>query len=226
MKSETMAQNQKQERTQKDRREEAEFALLNAAVQIIAEKGSDGLTLADVGKTAGYSRGLPAHYFGDKQGLLVAMVRHIGKLYAGDLARHDFGPPGAKALIKRVHVAYESVYQSQSVDGEGSKGAIALLVSLSESLTNPAMRGPIAIIDEKVRNSLERDILAGIASGDFRSDIDPKVETAILLGTIRGIIWHWNLDPNGVDLDKLCAAHVEKMLESLRVPEARPSPDK
>lgn len=215
MKNETMSQIQKQERTQKDRREEAEFALLNAAVQIIAEKGSEGLTLADVGKTAGYSRGLPAHYFGDKQGLLVAMVRHIGKLYAGDLSRYDFGPPGTEALLKRVRAAYESVYQSQTVDGEGSRGAIALLVSLSESLTNPAMRGPIAIIDEKVRNSLERDIVAGIASGDFRSDIDPKVETAILLGTIRGIIWHWNLNPNGVDLEELCEAHVETLLAGL-----------
>lgn len=216
MKSKTAAQPQKQSRTQEERRAEAESALLNAAVEIIAESGSEGLTLADVGKRAGFSRGLPAHYFGDKHGLLVAMVRHIGKLYAGDLARHDFGRPGPEALTKRVRAAYESVYQNQTIEGEGSKGATALLVSLSEAITNPTIREPIAAINERARISLEKDIVAGIASGEYRSDIDPEVETAILLGTIRGIIWHWNLNPNEVDLKALCEAHVEAVQIGLK----------
>ena len=51
-------------RTQSDRRDTAEARILDAALRIVAERGTDGMTLAEVGEAAGYSRGLPAHYFG------------------------------------------------------------------------------------------------------------------------------------------------------------------
>ena len=42
-------------RTQKQRREEAEAALLDAAAELVAEQGLRALTLARVGEHAGYS---------------------------------------------------------------------------------------------------------------------------------------------------------------------------
>jgi AcrR family transcriptional regulator len=64
-------------RTQEERREEAEQRILDAATRLIADKGLDGFTLADVGEAAGFSRGLPAHYFKSKDGLLAAVVRRL-----------------------------------------------------------------------------------------------------------------------------------------------------
>ena len=64
-------------RTQEERREEAERRLLEAAVRIIGKTGVETFTLADVGEAAGYSRGLPAHYFETKSGLLAAVVRYL-----------------------------------------------------------------------------------------------------------------------------------------------------
>src|SRR5947209_1778026 len=57
-------------RTQQQRRDQAEAALLNAAAELIVEDGVHSLTLARVGERAGYSRGLVTHYFGSKQALL------------------------------------------------------------------------------------------------------------------------------------------------------------
>ena len=51
--------------------------MLRAAVTLIAEKGIAGLTLNDVGEAAGYSRGLPAHYFGTRDQLAGAVARHM-----------------------------------------------------------------------------------------------------------------------------------------------------
>jgi len=59
-------------RTQAARREEAERRLLEAALGVVARRGSVRMTLAEVGEAAGYSRGLPAHRFGSKAGLLRA----------------------------------------------------------------------------------------------------------------------------------------------------------
>ena len=60
-----------------ERREEAEERMLQAAVTIVAERGLENLTLAECGEAAGYSRGLAAHYFGSKDGLIKEIGAHI-----------------------------------------------------------------------------------------------------------------------------------------------------
>jgi AcrR family transcriptional regulator len=82
-------------RSQAGRRDEAEQRLLAAAVRLVAEQGLERITLADVGAAAGYSRGLPAHYFGSKAGLVVALA---GQLIGGSGKRWTARNPTAAAL--------------------------------------------------------------------------------------------------------------------------------
>ena len=60
-------------RTQQQRRDQAETALLNAAAELAVEHGVRSLTLARVGERAGYSRGIVTHHFGSKQGLILSL---------------------------------------------------------------------------------------------------------------------------------------------------------
>src|SRR2546421_53515 len=62
-------------RTQQQRRDQAETALLNAAAELAVEHGVRSLTLARVGERAGYSRGIVTHHFGSKQALLERRTR-------------------------------------------------------------------------------------------------------------------------------------------------------
>ena len=63
-------------RTQQQRREETERRLVDAATSLFAERGSRSVSLADVGRLAGYSSGIVSHHFGSKQRLLAAVVQH------------------------------------------------------------------------------------------------------------------------------------------------------
>src|SRR5262252_5626489 len=72
----------KQRRSHSERREEAEERMLEAAAKIVAERGLENLTLAECGEAAGYSRGLAAHYFDSKAGLLSAIATHIVSEYS------------------------------------------------------------------------------------------------------------------------------------------------
>ena len=49
-------------------------ALLEAAGQILEERGPEGLTLRAAAQRIGVSHGAPAHHFGDKRGLLTALA--------------------------------------------------------------------------------------------------------------------------------------------------------
>jgi TetR/AcrR family acrAB operon transcriptional repressor len=98
-------------RTQAERRDAAESKIILAAIELAASKGYDGFSLADVGTRAGFSRGLPAHYFGSKDRLLAAVADNIVTQYtqrAMDVLPHV--EPGLPRLIEPVRIfAYKGV---------------------------------------------------------------------------------------------------------------------
>ena len=86
-------------RTQQERREEAELRLLEAARQIIARKGWVGMTLAEVGEAAGFSRGLAAHHFGSKSMLLRAVAAYINQTFLREIQSSMPQQEGVHALL-------------------------------------------------------------------------------------------------------------------------------
>ena len=71
-------------RTQVERRDEAERRILEAAALIVAVNGLEAITLAEAGARAGYSRGLPSHYFKTKADLLSALGAYIIDSFIND----------------------------------------------------------------------------------------------------------------------------------------------
>lgn len=51
--------------------------LINATIQVVAEVGLHATTISLISKCAGLSSGIISHYFGNKQGLIEASVRHL-----------------------------------------------------------------------------------------------------------------------------------------------------
>src|SRR3954447_20266254 len=64
-------------RTQAQRRAAARGAILDTAIELLADGGYANMTLADVGERAGYSRSLATHYFGSKPKLLAAIIQRV-----------------------------------------------------------------------------------------------------------------------------------------------------
>src|SRR5580704_7494596 len=86
-------------RTQQQRRDQAETALLNAAAELVVEQGVHSLTLARVGERARYSRGLVTHYFGSKQALLQRLAHATQSGFVPGL---DGMPPGLDRLLRLI----------------------------------------------------------------------------------------------------------------------------
>ena len=67
--------------------------IATAALQVIARNGVSGASLRSVAREAGCSTGIIAHYFGDKQSLLIGTLReamrHQGKMIADAVAKLD-----------------------------------------------------------------------------------------------------------------------------------------
>ncbi|MFU2325800.1 TetR/AcrR family transcriptional regulator [Pseudomonas sp. NFX98] len=178
-------------RTQVERRTEAEQCMLEAARQIVARKGWIGITLAEVGLQAGYSRGLAAHHFGTKAGLLRALAGFVNTRFMGVV--DDKAPqrqPGLDTLL-----GYIDAYFLRD-DAEWTN-ARALLALMAEGVTVESESAAIlAEYNNSVRMTLAKQIEIGIANGEIHSDNDPLTTATVLIGTMRGMILQLLLDPS------------------------------
>jgi AcrR family transcriptional regulator len=180
-------------RTQQERRDQAEAALLAAAAELIVEQGVRSLTLARVGERAGYSRGIVTHHFGAKQALVERLALAT---QAGFVPGLEDLPPGLDRLLRLI-------------DGYvGELGRIgvfncAFLVLWAESATQPELAPIFRERDAAFRADLRDDVEAGIVDGTVDPGVSPAEVAIAIVGQLRGIALQRLLDPQSVDTERL-----------------------
>ena len=170
-------------RSQTERREASEQRMLEAALSIVAQRGAVRMTLAEVGEAAGYSRGLPAHHFGSKAGLLHALVGYIGERFGLGRGQGPRRTPGLDAILGNIHFYFSRKDDSWT-------GTRALLVMMAEGGMAPAsdLRLEVADYNRQALGWLEHHIRAGITRGEIAADTEPVSTAVILLGAMRGVM--------------------------------------
>ena len=202
-------------RTQVERRASAEARLLAAAREIVARKGWVGMTLAEVGEAAGYSRGLAAHHFGSKPALLRALASHINDNFMREL---ELNPPVAEGMASLL--SFVSVYLGRT-DGRWTNTR-ALLVLMAEATTDDSETGEsLARYNQSVIDFLALHFHAAIAAGEMRQGLDPGTCAAIVIGALRGVMLQSLLKNATVDLAAVSETLSAMIVRSFaRVPEA------
>lgn len=92
-------------------------ALIDATISAIGERGSLDVTMSDIAGRAGVSSALAHHYFGAKEGLLQATMRHLLAELGRDAraALSDARDPRARvAAIIRVNFS-ETQFQAETI---------------------------------------------------------------------------------------------------------------
>lgn len=176
-------------RTQQERREQAESALINAAAELVVEHGVRSLTLAAVGERAGYSRGIVTHHFGSKQALVERLARAT---QAGFVPGLDGLPPGLDRLLRLIDGYLGEL-------GRLGSGNQAFLVLWSEAATQPELASIFRERDDAFRADLREDVEAGIADGTVDPGVEPAEVAIAVVGQLRGIALQRLIDPDGVD---------------------------
>jgi TetR/AcrR family transcriptional repressor of bet genes len=93
-------------------REVRRAQLIDATLLTIDEAGLAGTTLASVAQRARISTGIVSHYFGDKDGLLEATMRHILRdLWAATTRRRIAAKPQPRARLRAIVAANFDVSQ-------------------------------------------------------------------------------------------------------------------
>jgi AcrR family transcriptional regulator len=167
-------------RTQRQRREETERRLLDATAALVAAGGSRAVTLQEVGRLAGYSRGIVNHMFGTKEALLAALVAGAQQRVAPPQA----SGPGLGRLRQRVARYIDRI-------SARDEHARAFLLLWAESVgATPQLRAMFTERDNLFAREIREDLIAGIADGDIRPGIDTEGITLALIAQLRGAGLH------------------------------------
>jgi AcrR family transcriptional regulator len=196
--------------TQADRSALSERRMLEAAVELMGERGYEKTTLAAIGEAAGYSRGLATHQFGSKADLFARVIRWIS-----DKARRQLEP----ALQGRsgVDALFAFVDSHRQFADENPVMTRALYVLWFQSLISDSPMRDAAIEDllghrDRVRRIIEH----GIAAGAVRGDADPSAEAIQFCGALFGLGLQRLIDPSSFVVDDMNRRFKERLEATLR----------
>lgn len=177
--------------SQAERAAESTQRLLEAAVELIADKGFERTSAAEIGERAGYSREMVRSRYGTKQALLEHLL-HTG-FEPMFLTLPKSNSTGLATLLGHFdHLA------AQAEDNPELLRAFFILcfetVGPVRELA-PWLRDWIA----GYRGALVQAIQQGLADGSIKPDLDVDAEAGRLLSTGAGIAFRWTLDSNNLD---------------------------
>lgn len=169
------------ETTQESRR-----LLVTAATELFAERGYRQTTFEEIATRSGISRGSIPWHFGNKEGLLAAVIEAVTEdLRAGvnALGTLDEALDAVVAFTRRPSTKLFITLMAEAVE--------------PDSALHRWYADLHAALRDQVRTSVEQaELPRGVGTEEL---------SAILLGTIMGIHQQWRIAPDVIDLDRTYA---------------------
>ncbi|MDB6105717.1 MAG: TetR family transcriptional regulator [Gammaproteobacteria bacterium] len=161
-------------RTQEERTALSDRLLVEAAIELLVQRGLAGTTLAAIGERAGYSRGLVTHRFGSKAGLLAHVHDTVARHWIERVQGEVGAAIGLLALEKVVQALYGFIAEAPD--------EIRAMYLLRYASIDPAAeyRANVARVHRAQRQDVQRWIEAGQTAGEITS----KVEAALGCGAV------------------------------------------
>lgn len=174
-------------RSQAERRSRSEDALLEAAAEVVAERGVQGASLASISGRAGVSRGLPTHHFGSKDALVTQLAERAQTAIAlviFEAQRRQVEVSGDLRALDEILVGVDAYLELFEDAGPEER---ALLVMWGSTFPSSASVEGMADAERRSYEGLSQRIASGQDDGSVRRDLDPMASAVLLHGLMRGV---------------------------------------
>lgn len=181
--------------TQAERTAISDRAMLDAAIELVLEHGTEKTTLAMIGEKAGYSRGLATYRFGSKAGLYDTLCKSIGRNWLEYLKRGVDGKVGIDAMCAALDTVYQWV-----TDTPQEARVLQILHCGSASPGSEFQETSIGIHRRQLSDVVAW-VQAGIRDGQIRADADPGAIAAEYVAYTSGITYLWLISAETFDFE-------------------------
>jgi AcrR family transcriptional regulator len=185
----TTASGARPRRTQAQRRAESDRRLLDAAAELIVERGIEGTSLAEIGRRAGYSHGLVHQRFGSKEALVERLNAEAVRMFT-DVTVSAIGSARGLTALRIVADSYLDLVQAPDALGR------VHLVVWTEAIARASERRSYRVAwDRYFRSAFAELIRDAREDGTIRTDLDPDAMAMVVVGLLRGVALQLMLEP-------------------------------
>lgn len=162
------------------------LALLQAAFDVIAELGFEGLRTRAVAERAGVNVATLHYYFPTKQALVEGVAQFLGARFS--LLHGDAPAPTGYAALDRL--------RQEFADGryymEHERGMLAVLQEFtSRGRRDAEVQKIVNMMRGYWRKGLEDMVRTGLAEGTFRPELDAEETIVMLMAAFSGLGDRW-----------------------------------
>ena len=159
--------------------------VLNAAIDLIARRGSRGVSLGEIAAAAGVSKAGLLHHFATKDALLNAAldIRDELDIHVG---------PDYPAVGLQVFDDVETMVREWT----NRPATLGLFTELLAENLNPGdpLHERLVARAASVHENLSSALEAGKAKGEVRADVDTDVVAHLIIAFVNGLETYWQLD--------------------------------
>lgn len=167
-----------------DREAAVRDRIVRAALEVFAEKGYRGATIADVVRRSGLSVGAIYTHFSGKEELFLNSCDHVSARGLEELAaRLSSVATTAERLRLAIGLYIESIDTF-----EGEAGQVALLAAWAESEAEPGVREMLVRRRERLVGAAHMLISDGVARGELPAWIDVDGIARAFLAMLDGLL--------------------------------------
>ena len=198
-----------QELRKKDR---SRAAILAAARAVFSEHGYEAASIIEIAKGAGIAEGTIYKHFVNKRDLLFQVMRLFYEEIISDVAAETLRRTGVAERLAYVVRRQLEVFAKD-------RGLCRLFIreirtadDYYDSLVHDLNRRYTAIVVEIIRE--------GIAAGEVRRDVDPRLVRDLIYGSIEHIAWKTVSGGDAMRIQSASRALVALVLQGITVPNA------
>lgn len=208
---------------QQSRSERTQSALLDAAEELILEKGTDATSIADISKRAGSSVGAVYHHFKDKTALYHALFHRMTETFEALNKRASDPEFWEGATIRDLFRGYLEIVLRSARDNRAAKAAVSAVIA-----DFPELAAHYSEIQGRTRKALYDLVM------ERRGEIghpDAEHAAAFVIDQLSAMLRVY-LDPSmrqaelsGLEEDEFVTHSVEMVSRYLELPKSVEAPD-
>lgn len=180
-------------------------ALVQAAYELIAEKGFEGLRTRDVADKADVNVATLHYYFKTKEDLIRGVVGYIQQKF---LERHTPTPTAPATGLEELR---QELADQEYLLQHAPEAYVVLFELGMRSLRDPFIKSIMPQLDTGWRSHIRAYLAQGVQEGLFRADLDIEAASAALIAFLKGCVLQRIINPQAFPTEQV-HAEIERWL--------------
>jgi AcrR family transcriptional regulator len=185
---------------------ERQEEIINVSIEIIANRGIQGLTIKNLSKEIGISEPAIYRHFESKTDILLAILKNFEEVSS---FMNEAMKGGNGTAVSKIEFMFSKIIEIFSME----PSHISVIFSEEIFKNEEVLKEKIVEIMNSKQKSIEELLIDGQQKGEIRDDIDHKTLALIVIGSLRFMVKQWDLKNQYENLNE----EGQKLIEGLKL---------